>query len=445
MSQQFEPIAGRTPSPISENNETEGYSSNFADSSSLQNNNGETGESTLHNTHRRFDWLATGVVVSIAAIFTLAARLQPQPSTSFVPIVVLSATGYGLLITALRKLRAGKGVGLGEAALAGFSIALFQWILALTYPGVISSLSNVQLAGPGFFTTWGLVAFFSVLFSMIGATLGHMSFAPLRSLPTRTGAPQTSPTEEVAEEAETGENLAETVDAVDTADAVEEQENDTEEENESAHRPVMSYVIAILMLGLAPILVGYVFAGSFDFALNHFGYDPGPFSTLRLLSALLPWQIPVPITLSGANGVSTLITLLWRIPLFFGNPSIFDIQALEPFAFNAAGLALLLILDRREESGASGTPWGRLLIFEGLLGLLLVVPADLWIIQGLQGVLQIQSTVLPIGTLNILNTSTFTLNIMTGPLICIAVGALMTRLRPAPPASGALPTQPTGQ
>ncbi|HLL77905.1 MAG TPA: hypothetical protein VKT25_00280, partial [Ktedonobacteraceae bacterium] len=292
MSQQFEPIAGRTPSPITENNEARGYSSNFAESSSLQKTNGETGESPPHDTYRRFDWLATGLVVSIAAIFTLAARLQPQPSTSFVPIVVLSATGYGLLITALRKLRAGKGVGLGEAALAGFSIALFQWIIALSYPGVISSLSNVQLAGPGFFTTWGLVAFFSVLFSMIGATLGHMAFAPLRSLPMRTGASQTSPTEDVdaAEEAETGENLAETVDTVDTADAVKGQENDTEEENEPTHRPVMSYVIAILMLGLAPILVGYVFAGSFDFALNHFGYDPGPFSTLRLLSALLPWQ-----------------------------------------------------------------------------------------------------------------------------------------------------------
>lgn len=445
MSQQFEPLSGRTPSPLQENNEEGQYSSNFAASSSLERRTEETGASPPHHTARRFDWPATGIVVSIAAIFTLAARLEPQPATSFVPVAVLSATGYGLLITALRKLRAGNGVGLGEAALAGFSIALFQWIIALSYPGVISSLSNVQLAGPGFFTTWGLVAFFSVLFSIIGATLGHMAFAPPRPLPARTSSSEGQPAgdDEAAEEQVAGETTANTAERQEDTS----QEGPAEEEKEAAARPVMSFVIAILLLGLAPILVGYVFAGSFDFALNHFGYDPGPFSTLRLLSALLPWQIPVPITLSGANGVSTIITLLWRIPLFFGNPSLFDIQALEPFVFNATGLALLLLLCQREESSADtiGMSWGRLLIFEGLLGLLLVVPADLWIMQGLQGVLQIQSTVLPIGTLNILNTPTFTLNIITGPLICMVAGTLISRLRPVSPLPATQAAQPTGE
>ena len=68
-----------------------------------------------------FDWTALGIVILIAAFFAITARLHAQPATSFVPTVVLSATGCGLLVTSLRKLRTSKGVGLREAALGGFS------------------------------------------------------------------------------------------------------------------------------------------------------------------------------------------------------------------------------------------------------------------------------------------------------------------------------------
>jgi hypothetical protein len=432
LSQQFKPIPERTSSPVQENNEAGVNSSNFEASSTLEEKSSETGAALQRKTGRRFDWLALGIVVSIAAIFTLAARVQPQPSTSFVPAVVLSATGFGLLITALRKLRSKRGLGLGEAAVAGLIIALFQWIIALTYPGVISSLSNVQLAGPGFFTTWGLVALSTVLFSMVGTVLGYMAFPPLRPLPDNAATSQITPGGEAGDEQVQSDTEPEEGEA---------QEERAETQTPSATRPAFSYAVAILMLGLAPILVGYVFAASFDFSIGHFGYDPGPFSTLRLLSTLLSWQIPVPITLSGASGAATVITLLWRIPLFFGNPSLFDIQALEPFVFNGAGLALLLVASRNEER-ASGTSWGRLLFLEALLGLLLVVPADLWIMQGLQGVLQIQSTALPIGTLHILNVPIFALNLLTAPLTCMLAGALIIRFRPA---SSTPTTQPADQ
>src|SRR5438876_11654985 len=52
-----------------------------------------------------FDWFAIGAVISIAALFGLLARLNPQPSTSIPSAPVLSATRCGLLVTALRKLR----------------------------------------------------------------------------------------------------------------------------------------------------------------------------------------------------------------------------------------------------------------------------------------------------------------------------------------------------
>src|SRR5579864_827872 len=101
-----------------------------------------------------FDRLALSTVILIAAIFSIAGRLYSQPTTSLVPIAVLSASGCGLLITALRKLRTSKGAGLLEAALAGLFVATFQFLAALSYPGVTPSLGNEQLAGPGFFTTW---------------------------------------------------------------------------------------------------------------------------------------------------------------------------------------------------------------------------------------------------------------------------------------------------
>ncbi len=423
MSQQYDHTSSTSTSFTQENNNTGGNASSFTTSSSS-----EVIESASSSASGGFDWLALAIVIIIAALFAIVGRLQPQPSTSLVPVAVLSASGCGLFITALRKLRTSKGVGLLEAALGGLVVAVFQFIAALSYPGVIASLGIVQFAGPGFFTTWGLVAFFSTLFSVAGAALGHLAFAPLRPLP---ASPKVTRVQEVEE---------------DDIEASEEQEpgesslplEETRENQESLHgdaasapRPIMSYVISIVMLGLAPILIGYVFAAAFDFSMSRFGYDPGPFPTLRLLSTLLPWQIPIPVTSTGASATATILTLLWRIPLFFGNPSLFDAQALEPLVFNAAGLALLLVtgLTPPPENGPGGMNWGRLLSFEALLGLLIVVPANLWILQGLQGVLQIQTTFLPIGTLHILNPLTFTLNLITGPLVCMAIGALFVRLR----------------
>src|SRR5947208_15552914 len=52
-----------------------------------------------------FDWFAIGVVIIIAALFALLARLNPQPSTSIAYALVLSATACGLLVTAIRQLR----------------------------------------------------------------------------------------------------------------------------------------------------------------------------------------------------------------------------------------------------------------------------------------------------------------------------------------------------
>jgi hypothetical protein len=102
-----------------------------------------------------FDWTAPGVVILISAFFAITARLYAQPATSFVPVVVLSATGCGLLVTAIRKLRTSKGAGLLEATLSGFFMALFQFIVAITYPGVFDSLSLGQILRDDFLITWG--------------------------------------------------------------------------------------------------------------------------------------------------------------------------------------------------------------------------------------------------------------------------------------------------
>src|SRR5438132_9017287 len=83
-----------------------------------------------HNQGSNFDWTALGIVILIAAFFAITARLHAQPATSFVPAVMLSATGCGLLVTAIRKLRTPKGIGLLEAALGGFFMALLQCMAA---------------------------------------------------------------------------------------------------------------------------------------------------------------------------------------------------------------------------------------------------------------------------------------------------------------------------
>lgn len=188
-------------------------------------------------------------------------------------------------------------------------------------------------------------------------------------------------------------------------------------------------MITILLLGLAPTLVGYVFAAAFDFALNLNHYLSGPFPTLRLLSALLPWQVP----LQGPDTPSFILSQLWRIPLFFGNPSPFDIQALEPFVFNAAALGLLLLTtysqERSAQSSAARLPWSMLLMLEAALGLVLVAPADLWIVRGIQGLVQFEGIAIPIRALEILDPTTFWLNLITGPLVCMVAGMAVGRLR----------------
>ena len=173
----------------------------------------------------RFDWFAVGVVIIIAAVFAIAAHLNTQPATSLVPAAVLSATGCGLLVTALRKLRTFKGAGVFEAALGGLFLALFQFISALSFPGVLQALSADPLSQPGFFTTWGLVAIFSIVFSMAGAALGHLAFAPLRPLPVRKSA-RSEPSDNELEAEDEMENAPESVEDTDQARDDESQDSE---------------------------------------------------------------------------------------------------------------------------------------------------------------------------------------------------------------------------
>ena len=384
----------------------------------------------------RFDWPAVGVVAIIAVIFAVLAHSNAQPAASLVPVAVLSGTGCGLLITGLRKLRTFKGAGLLEAALSGLLMALFQFLSALSFPGVTHSLSIDPLSQPGFFTTWGLVAIFATLFSVIGATLGHLIFAPLRPLPARaterrrqTSAASMNDGDDASEQDEELPELSHEED--------EPEENvepapihaaETVAEEVQSARSAMSYIISIVLLGLAPFLAGYVFAAAFDVALNLNHYDPGPFPTLRLLSTLLPWQIPLPINLQPLN-----LTLAWRIPFLPGNPTAFDIQAIEPFLLNAAGLACTLLALFRLEQRTGQTPARHmrlsLLSLEVLLGFVLVLPANLWIAYGLHGLLQLPTISVPIRTLQLLNTLTFTLNLISAPLICLIVGVVIVGIR----------------
>ena len=326
-----------------------------------------------------FDWTAPGVVILISAFFAITARLYAQPATSFVPIVVLSATGCGLLVTAIRKLRTFKGVGLLEATLSGFFMALFQFIVAITYPGVFDSLRLGQILRDDFLITWGLVALFSITFSIAGAALGHLVFAPLQQ----------------------------------------------------PLRSAFSYLFTILLLGLAPTVVAYLFSAAFDFTLGFNQFIPGPYPTLRLLSSLLPWQTPLPIDLNSNISNIIIFSLLWRIPLFLGNPAPFDLQALEPYIFNGAALALLILIMYRQNSGtaykSSASGWMIYLFLEAAIGLVIVLPANLWVMRGLQGVLQLHEIVIPIRTLTILNPLTFSLNLITGPIVCISVGIVLRR------------------
>ena len=381
----------------------------------------------------RFDWPAVGVVVIIAAIFAATAHLTAQPSASLVPAAVLSATGCGLLITGLRKQRTFKGVGLAEAALSGLLLALFQFTSALSFPGVLQGLSNDQASQAGFFTTWGLVAVFTTLFSVIGAALGHLIFAPLRPLPARTSKAVAQ--SGVASASDEEESAPEQVEDLPEQSAREDGQEESEEPA-AAHaaqeasgedlpaRSGTSYIISIVLLGFAPFLVGYVFAAAFDVALNLNRFDPGPFPTLRLLSALLPWQVPLNIDLHSLN-----LVLAWRIPFLPGNPTLFDMQAIEPLILNAAGLACTLLALFKMEQRSDRRPRRILLPLEALLGLALVLPADLWIGFGLHGLLQTPNIAVQLRTLQLLNPLTFTLNLITAPLVCMIVGAAIISAR----------------
>jgi len=363
---------------------------------------------------KEFDWLAIGVVILIAALFALAARLNPQPPTSIAPVAVLSATGCGLLVTAMRKLRTSQRPGLFEAGLAGLMLALFQFITAITYPHVVATLSTASDERLGFLTTWALVAAFSIIFSLVGATLGHLAFAPLRPLPV-----------------DKQSNSSQAADETEKVEAKEEIRESDLPHHEAKQRPLLSYVITALLFGLAPTVVGYVFSAAFDYMLSAYHFSPGPYPTLRLLSSLLPWQIPIPVNLSGSdpNTMIFLLWQLWRFPVFLGNPTMFDVQALEPFVFNAAALALLLLTMREHNSTAtkpaSSLRWPPYLLLEIVLGLALVLPADLWIVRGLQGLLQDPIVAIPIRTLYILDQTTFVLNLVTGPLLCLALGIIL--------------------
>ena len=347
-----------------------------------------------------FDWIALGIVVLIAAFFAITARFHAQPATSFVPVAVLSATGCGLLVTAIRKLHTSKGVGLLEAALGGFFMALLQLTVALTYPGVFDSISFGQTLRADFLITWTLIAVFSIIFSLAGATLGHLSFAPLRPLPASSSS---------------------------TA-SIEEKDTETPSSKQS-QRSIISYCLTILLLGLAPTVAAYIFSAAYDFTLSFNQFVPGPYPTLRILSALLPWQIPIPIDLN--NGIENIIifSLLWRIPLFLGNPSLVDLQALEPYIFNGAAFALLLLTmyqqNARRVNQFSYPGWVAYLSMEAALGLILVLPANLWILRGLEGLIQFHDIVIPIRTISILNPLTFSLNLITGPLVCVGLGIVL--------------------
>ncbi|MGI9059732.1 MAG: hypothetical protein ACR2H5_14250 [Ktedonobacteraceae bacterium] len=361
-----------------------------------------------------FDWLALGIVIIIAALFALAGRFNAQPATSLAPVAVLSATGCGLLVTGMRKLRTPIRPGLFEAALGGLFLALFQFIAALSYPHVLQVLSEAADERLGFFTTWGLITAFSVIFSIVGATLGHLAFAPLRPLPAKKGAPQRSPASDDDEDEKAENTLA----------AVPPEET-------TPKRSLVSYFITVLLLGLAPVAVGYVFSAAFDYMLTTYQFFPGPYPTLRLLSTLLPWQLPVAFTINSSdpNSLVFLLWQLWRFPVFLGNPTMFDVQALEPFVFNSAALGLLLLTMRGTATGAGSQRivlgWPSYLMLQFALGLLLVFPADLWIVRGLQGLLQNPVIAVPIRTLTILDQSTFILNLVTGPLICLGIGLLL--------------------
>ena len=431
----------------------------------------------------RFDWPALIAALAVAAFFALTARFNSQPSPSYIPAAVFSATGCGLLVTAIHKLRRRTGAGLLEAGLSGFGMALFQCLMAFTYPNVLTTITTMPEYSRAFFITWGLIALFAVVLSLAGATIGHLAFTPLRPVPVR--AQKQNPEDEADEEEvqESDEAPAQSTSAAQNKSAgstpiseVEEPDNEevedeakmeTSEEDEGTEddggeeddeaeldgnvdedednhelvataaqprRPLTGYAITVLLLGLLPMMAGYVFAATYDFMMNAINVDaisPALYPTLSLLSGLLPWRLAAPITLSGQNGAFIVFTLLWRVPdSVLGNPNLFDVQALESLVFNAAGLALLLITMYSSDSHTNErrpAPWGIFLFLEALFGLILVLPANLWLLRGLEGVLQMGGIVAALPTIQLINPVLFTLNLVTGVLFCLVIGLIVRR------------------
>lgn len=415
-----------------------------------------------------FDWVALLVALIIPAFFALMARFNSQPSPSFTSAAIFSATGSGLLITALRKLRSRTGAGLREAALAGFGMALFQFAIAFTYPNIYQTITTAPEYGRAFLVTWGLIGLFAVVLSLAGAAIGHLAFAPLRPLPDRK-VKQSSVDEddEIEDEEEVEEadaqstqaalsneqdevsapQAADESDTSSTEQATEEEDEDAQEEEEDEEaelvgagavtqprRSLVSSMVTVLLLALLPMMVGYVFAATYDFIMQAINVDkisPALYPTLSLFSGLLPWRLAAPINLASANGSFIVFTLLWRIPdSVLGNPNLFDVQTLEPLLFNAIALALLLITMYRSEMGENkrqAAPWGVFLLLQALLGLILVLPADLWMLRGLEGILQLQSVAIQLPTFHLLNTTLFILNLATGVLFCVLVGLIIRR------------------
>src|SRR5579883_2570599 len=96
----------------------------------------EANQETTSNGQSRLDWPALLAALAVAAFFALTARFNSLPTPSYIPAAVFSATGCGLLVTAIHKLRKRPGAGLLEAGLSGLGMALFQFAMTFTYPGV---------------------------------------------------------------------------------------------------------------------------------------------------------------------------------------------------------------------------------------------------------------------------------------------------------------------
>lgn len=411
-----------------------------------------------------FDWLALGIVILITAFFALTARFNSQPAPSFVPAAVLSATGCGLLVTAVRKMRGRPGVGLLEASLGGFFLAFLQFAVSFTYPGIFTIITTIPTGSHAFLLTWGLIGLFTIALSIAGATLGHLVFAPLRPLLARTATQANTDEADDGEEedieveeasAPTGELIGKMDDEQENAtlstpiEASTEETDEQVEEIESAEdtnveetssqaarqpRILINYAISVLLIGLLPMVIGYVFAAAYDFIMNAINiqqFFPGFYPTLSLLSGLLPWRLPVQINLANTNGLFIVFALLWRIPdSVLGNPNTFDVQALEPLLFNAAALALMLItMYGREsyENKPQAAPWGIFIGLEALLGLILILPANLWFLRGLEGILQFHDQVVPLPPLHLLDTTMFILNLVTGVVFSVLVSLVVRR------------------